>query len=159
MSIDFLLSLHLVWDIELDNKLTKTGCQLDEITAERPVFVEILAHAAMIASILANCIVHLDHCERGAVDAKVVLFTRPTLHPILLWKNLVAASHRVSRMLADPTPQHAEWVHLAGFLTHGGADRNWKINPSPIDDVKGRNASGKAWRDGQRRKPPPRRLK
>lgn len=150
---------RLRWTIELDNKLTKTGCQLDEITAERPVSVEILAHAAMIASILANCIVHLDHCERGAVEAKVVLFTRPTLHPILLWKNLVTTSYRLAGMLAAPDTPHAEWVRLAAFLTHGGADRNWKITPSPMDDVKGRNASGTAWSGSPSRKSAQRTLK
>jgi len=142
---------RLRWTIELDNKLAKTGCQLDEITAERPVSAEILAHVAMIASILANSIVHLDHVERGAVDAKTVRFTRPTLHPIILWKCLVTASHRLAEMMSNPDTPLADWVRVAANLTAGGSDRNWKVTPSAMDRVKGRTAGGRAWSSGRPR--------
>lgn len=142
---------RLRWSIEIDNKLTKTGCQLDEITAERPVSAEILAHVAMIASILANALVHADHVERGAVGTKIVKFDRPTLHPILLWKTLVAGSHRISEMLADPSTPVDEWARLAAHLTAGAGDRNWKKSPSPMDRVKGRGAAPRAWAGGRSR--------
>jgi hypothetical protein len=142
---------RLRWSIEIDNKLAKTGCQLDEITAERPVSVEILAHVAMIASVLANCIVHLDHLEQGAVGAKTVRFTRPPLHPILLWKCLVTGSHRLAEMLAQAETPLASWERVAANLTAGAADRNWKRAPSPMDRVKGRTAGGRAWSGGRPR--------
>lgn len=142
---------RLRWTIEIDNKLTKTGCQLDEITAERPVSVEILAHAAMIASVLANCIVHLDHLEQGAVGAKTVRFTRPPLHPILLWKCLVTGSHRLAEMMAQADTPLASWERVAANLTAGAADRNWKRTPSAMDRVKGRTAGGRAWSGGRPR--------
>jgi hypothetical protein len=137
---------RLRWGIEVDNKLSKTGCQLDEITAERPVSAEILVHAAMIASILANAIVHLDHLDQGAVGTKTVRFKRPPLHPILVWKCVVTGAHRLADMLADRTTGDAAWVRVAANLTAGGADRNWKRKPSAMDRVKGRTGAGSAWR-------------
>jgi hypothetical protein len=137
---------RLRWGIEVDNKLSKTACQLDEITAERQVSAEILVHAAMIASVIANAIVHLDHLDQGAVGAKTVLFTRPPLHPILVWKCVVAGAHRLAEMLADPATPDAAWLRVAANLTGGGADRNWKRTPSAMDRVKGRTSTGRAWR-------------
>ena len=76
---------RLRWSIEIDNKLAKSGCQLDEITAEKPVSAEILVHAAMLASILANAIARLDAVEQGAVGDRTVRLKRPPLHAMLLW--------------------------------------------------------------------------
>jgi hypothetical protein len=143
---------RLRWGIEIENKLAKTGCQLDEITAERPVSAEILVHASMIAAIIANAIVHLDHLDQGAVAEKTVRFTRPPLHPILVWKCVVTGAHRLSEMLGDPNTPLSAWARVAANLTAGGADRNWKRKPSAMDRVKGRTASGRAWRN---RRPDP----
>lgn len=138
---------RLRWGIEVDNKLCKTGCQLDEITAHRPISAEILVHAAMIASMLANAVVHLDHLDQGAVEEKTVRFKRPPLHPILVWKCVVTGAHRLAEMLADPMTPIASWDRVAANLTGGGADRNWKRKPSAMDRVKGRTASGRPWQN------------
>ena len=137
---------RLRWSIEIDNKLAKSGCQLDEITAEKPVSAEILVHAAMLASILANAIAHLDAVAQGAVGSRTVRLKRPPIHALILWKCIVAAASDLAALLANPATTNKDWAHSASFLTAGGADRNWKLKPSPIDRVKGRTASGRAWR-------------
>lgn len=139
---------RLRWCIEIDNKLSKSGCQLDEITAERPVSAEILVHASMLASMLANAIVHLDNVEQGATGAKTVKPKHPPLHPISVWKILVAGSSRLAAMLHDPQLEPARWSHVANNLTRGAGDPNWRRKPSAMDLVKGRTPSGRTWRSG-----------
>jgi hypothetical protein len=152
-AIAFLYQLR--WSIELQNKLAKSGCQLDEITAERPVGVEILVHAAMLASMIANAVAHLEHLDQGAVGERVVRLKRPPLHAMLIWKCVVTGAWRIAELLASGKSDDAAWAFTAENLRHGGQDPNWKRTPSPIDDAKGRNAEGRArWR---RRAAPPRR--
>lgn len=135
---------RLRWSIELDNKLVKSGCQLDEITSEKPISAEILVHASMIASMLANAICHLDHLAQGAVGERTVQLKRPPLHAMLVWKCIVTGAHRIAELLVGE-PDHAEWERRVGLFQHGGADWNWKRKPSAIDMVKGRTRSGRAW--------------
>lgn len=141
-AIAFLYQLR--WSIEIQNKLAKSACQLDEITAERPVAVEILVHAAMLASMLANGVAHLEHLDQGAVGAEVKRFKRPPLHAMLIWKCVVTGAWRIADLLSQPTLPDEAWGFTARRLRHGGADPNWKGSPSPIDDAKGRNAEGRA---------------
>ncbi len=141
-AIAFLYQLR--WSIELQNKLAKSACQLDEITAERPVAVEILVHAAMLASMLANGVAHLEHLDQGAVGAEVKRFKRPPLHAMLIWKCVVTGAWRIAGLLSTPELPDEAWQFTADRLQHGGADPNWKRSPSPIDDAKGRNAEGRA---------------
>lgn len=137
---------RLRWGIEIDNKLSKTACQLDEITAERPVAAEILVHASMLASVLANAIVHVDNIEQGAIGAKTVQPAHPPLHPIAAWKITVTWASELSEMLANPPSSDDLWVRLAAHLTRGAGDPNWRKRPSAMDRVKGRTPSGRAWR-------------
>jgi hypothetical protein len=137
---------RLRWTIELHNKLAKSGCQLDEIQARRPVSVEILVHASIIASMLGCALVHLEHLSQGMVGSQVVKPKRPPHHAILVWKCLVVAAWRISDLLANPEAgQRLGWEHIASTLTHGGQDPNWRSRPSAMDDAKGRNAAGLAW--------------
>lgn len=149
-AIAFLYQLR--WSIELQNKLAKSGCQLDEITAERPVAVEILVHASMLASMIANAVAHLEHLDQGAVGDRVKRFKSPPLHAMLIWKCVVTGAWRIAHLLASPSPSDKDWEFTARRLRDGGQDPNWRRTPSPIDDAKGRNAQGRAkWK----RRPPP----
>lgn len=145
-AISFLYRLR--WSVELQNKLAKSGCQLDHIEGRRPVSVEILVHAAMLASILANALVHLEHLSQGLVGEETVRPKRPPHHAMLVWKCVVTSARRVADLLANPDGgQRLGWDHVAGLLTHGGQDPNWRSKPSPMDDAKGRNAEGRSyWR-------------
>jgi hypothetical protein len=143
---------RLRWSVEIQNKLAKSGCQLDHIDARKPVSAEILVHAAMMASMLANALAHLEHLDQGMVGEKVVRPKRPPHHAMLLWKCVVTSAWRIADLLAHPDGgQRLGWDHVARYLTHGGQDPNWRSKPSAIDDAKGRNASGRAY--WKRRRP------
>jgi hypothetical protein len=132
---------RLRWTIEIDNKLAKSSCRLDQLQAETPVSALILIHAAMIASVLANAIAHADHVGRGNVGERKVALTSAPLHPMLVAKMVARMADRLARTLADPTTPEAEWDRLADLIRHMGQDPNWRRKPSAIDQVKGRVAS------------------
>lgn len=145
-AVAFLYGLR--WGVELQNKLAKTGCQLDEIDAVKPVSAEVLVHASMLASIIANGLTHLEHVDQGLVGEKVVKLKRPPHHAMLMWKCVITSAPRIAALLAHPEATHEKgWDHVARFLEGLAQDPNWRASPSPIDDAKGRNAEGRAfWR-------------
>lgn len=143
---------RLRWSIEIQNKLSKSACQLDEITARTAAPVEILVHAAMIASILANAVAHLEHLDQGMVGSRSMVPIRPPLHAILVWKCITTSGPRLATLIVNPTETPKTWDQVAQFLMYGGQDPDWKRKPSPIDQVKGRTSSGRAWRDHKGRR-------
>jgi hypothetical protein len=143
---------RLRWSIEIQNKLSKSACQLDEITARTAAPAEILVHAAMIASILANAVAHLEHIDQGMVDERCKVPVRPPLHAILVWKCIAAAGPRLATLIGNPNDATKAWDEVAQFLMYGGQDPNWRRSPSPIDQVKGRTPSGRPWRDHKGRR-------
>jgi hypothetical protein len=143
---------RLRWSIEIQNKLSKSACQLDEITARTAAPAEILVHAAMIASILANAVVHLEHIDQGMVNERCKVPVRPPLHAILVWKCIAASGPRLATLIVNPNDTPQTWDQVAQFLMYGGQDPNWRRSPSPIDQVKGRTPSGRPWRDHKGRR-------
>ena len=99
-AISFLYSLR--WAVELHFKLAKSGCELDEIKAERPVSAKILVHAAVLASLLANALAHLEHLDQGYVGEKVVRPTakRPPVHAKSIWKMVRTSAGTITHLLA-----------------------------------------------------------
>lgn len=131
---------RLRWCIELDHKLAKTACRLDEISAETPASALIMLHAAMIAAILSNSIVRAAEIARGAIGAHVPPMKEAPLHPMLVAKMLVSLADRLSTMIGNPDVPMAEWDRVAGVICHLGSDPNWRRSPSVLDTVKGRIA-------------------
>lgn len=141
---------RLRWSIELDNKLSKQACRLDDITTGNKIAAEILVHAAMIATMLANAIVHLQHVSEGAVGEKTVRFKHPPLHPLAVWKAVDRSSMSIDEHLQNPGDA-AFWEKMARIFRRVGADANWKNSPSALDQVKGRTRTGRAWQCRRRR--------
>jgi hypothetical protein len=139
-AIAFLYRLR--WSVEIHNKLAKTCCQLDEISALKPDNVLTLVHASMIASLIATLICHVEHVERGAVRNRVVRMTKGPLHPMLVWK--VISQSSLARHIRDGC-SGPEWERYVKGLVRMSEDPNWRAKPSAIDDAKGRNAEGRAW--------------
>jgi hypothetical protein len=140
---------RLRWSIETDNKLVKTGCQLDEITGEKPVTAEIMVHASMLASILANALCHASHVDDGGVEQRVPKMSRPPLHALLVWKYLVAHATGFVESLTGEEDLN-RWPLRRDKILVLGADPNWRSRPSPLDEVKGRIPSRRPWRSGRR---------
>ena len=141
-AIAFLYRLR--WAVEIHNKLAKSACQLDEISARTQTNVETLVHASMITSLIACLITHKEHLSRGAVDQRVVRLKRGPVHPMLLWKFIAQpATSLPSHILAGCSGP--AWERYTSNLIGMSEDPNWRSKPAPIDDAKGRNAQGRAW--------------
>jgi len=159
-AISFLYSLR--WGVELHFKLAKSGCELDEIYAQRSVSAQILVQAAMIASLLACALAHAEHVDQGCVGTKTRRPTakRPPVHAMTIWKATRTSADHITRLLTDDPMGTKSWERLASFLQWAGKDPNWRSRPSPIDDAKGRNPAGRAmWKHRQKRAQRRRRLK
>ena len=131
---------RLRWNIELANKLCKSGCALDEISAEKPVSALILVHAAMIASILCNAIAFQDEVRRGATGTKTPPMKQGPIHPMLVAKLVWESGLAFGYLLADPPGAMDTWNRLAAAIDHLGRDPNWRKSPSVLDQVKRRVA-------------------
>ena len=129
---------RLRWTIEIDNKLAKSACRLDHVEAETTVSALILIHAAMIASILANAIVHADHLAREASGMRTLRLQVAPLHPMLVAKMVAQMADRLAVTMADSGATSAEWDRFAALIQHVGKDPNWRRRASAIDRVKGR---------------------
>ena len=97
------------WEIEIDNKVDKTGAQVDRIFAETPVSVRILILASLLNSTLARIIVQrhkLDLYTSREPDpvTQQPKITRPPLHPILVVMAMRACVGRVETALNSTAP-------------------------------------------------------
>ena len=129
---------RLRWNIELDNKLNKSPFRLDPVTAQSPVSVRVLVHAALIASIIANAYAHQDHLEHGYIGDKTPPLTEAPVHPMLVAKAIASSARMLAAMMANPETPLQSWASLAGAIRHLSLDPNWRRNPSVMDRVKGR---------------------
>jgi len=148
---DVAMLYRLRWTIELDNKLGKSACRLDHVTAKTPVSAEILVHAAMMASMLANAFAHEDHLKRGFVGTKTPRLKEGPVHPMLVAKSIASSAHHLGSMLSFEDGTDAQWDRLASAIRALSLDPNWRRTPSPIDIVKRRVAPG--WKPKKRPKP------
>ena len=125
------------WEIELNNKLDKSGHRLDEIDARKPSAVHALIHATMISSMLITLIVHrynlgiAERCPDG-------LRTEAPLHHGLVSRMLAQAALRIANALTlEGERAAAEWEQLAATIVHMGKDPNWRQKPSILDQLRG----------------------
>lgn len=130
------------WEIEIDNKVDKTGAHIDRITAQKPVSVRILILASLINATLARIIVQREKAvllasrERDPATGKRHI-TRPPLHPIQLVRSMKVCARRIEAALHGPAPTRSEWSELMSLLRHMGHDPNWRRRPSVLDKLQG----------------------
>ena len=135
------------WEIEVDNKVDKSGARFDEILARKDVSVRILLLASLLNTTIARTIVQSEKlaCRKGKAAAERA--TQPPLHPILLMRALAAAHPTVARLLQDAGAQKVEWNRLMSNLRHVGHDPNWRRRPSVLDAIQGLTATPGRKRD------------
>ncbi len=131
---------ELRWNIELDNKLCKSAFRLDQVTAKSPISAEVLVHAAMMASIIANAFVHGDHLSRGFEGETCPKLKESPLHAMLAAKMFAANGMLIASMLASDSTPMESWDAMAGRIRHHSLDPNWRRSPSALDRVKKRTA-------------------
>jgi len=124
------------YEIELDNKLDKSGGQLDQVSATTESSVRIQLAAKLLHSSIVDVLIHQDNLERTR-DGYVC---RGPLHRLAL-AYAIRSRHAllVAAFLADDTPLQY-WNYLADLIADEGRDPNWRHRPSVLDRLLGLTA-------------------
>lgn len=126
------------WEIESDNKLDKSCCHLDEISAQTGPAVRALIHASLISSMLACLLVHRHRLKQAPTSESNPERTQAPLHP----QSLARAMGSAAISLAGAFELRGEaaqrkWQQLAEYLEHLAKDPNWRRSPSILDQLRG----------------------
>lgn len=130
------------WEIEIDNKVDKTGTRLDEITARKPVSVRILVLASMLNATLARTIVQYEKlailAKKSASKASSI--QSAPLHPIQVVRAMKVCFPLLFALLQQDNPTIFQWNDLMGRLRMLGQHANWRRSPSVLDIIQGLTA-------------------
>ena len=125
------------WEIELDNKLDKSCCRLDDITARSGPAARALVHASMIASIIMCLLAH-HHRLRSAPPPKPgTLRTTPPIHVQALVRTVSAQASDITRALELRGNKATEFWNACAALLNTCTDPNWRSRPSVLDQMRG----------------------
>jgi hypothetical protein len=121
------------YEIELDNKLDKSGAQLDQIRATTESSVRIQLAAKLLHSLIVDVLIHQDNLER----TRNGYICRGPLHRLAL-AYAIRSRHSllVAALLAGDTPLEY-WDRLADLIADDGRDPNWRRRPSVLDRLLG----------------------
>lgn len=117
------------WEIEMDNKLDKSGSRLDQIRATTGTSVRILLCAALLHSMVVDVLIHRDNMERAACQD----VRRAPLHRLSLVFALRLLHPELLAALSKPRGARVRWNRLADLLSAQGRDPNWRRRPSVLD--------------------------
>ena len=124
------------YEIELDNKLDKSGAQLDQIRATTESSVRIQLAAKLLHSLVVDVLIHRDnleredngHVRRGPLHRLALAYAIRSRHILL-----------VAALLTRYTPLE-DWDNLADLISNDGRDPNWRRRPSVLDRLLGLTA-------------------
>jgi hypothetical protein len=124
------------YEIEIDNKLDKSGAQLDQIRATTESSVRIQLSAKLLHSLIVDVLIHRDNLERtqngyvcrGPLHRLALAYALRSRHALL-----------VTALLYGDTPLEY-WSHLADLIADDGRDPNWRRRPSVLDRLLGLTA-------------------
>jgi putative transposase len=124
------------YEIELDNKLDKSGAQLDQIRSTTESSVRIQLSAKLLHSLIVDVLIHKDNLERTQNG----YVCRGPLHRLAL-AYAIRSRHAllVAALLFDDTPPEY-WDRLADLIVDEGRDPNWRKRPSVLDTILGLTA-------------------
>jgi hypothetical protein len=125
------------YEIEIDNKLDKSGAQLDQISATTKSSVRIQLCAKLLHSLIVDVLIHKDnldrvrngHVCRGPLHRLALAFALRARHALL-----------TVALIADDTP-FEKWNDLAALIFNDGRDPNWRSRPSILDTLLGLTAA------------------
>jgi len=124
------------YEIELDNKLDKSGGQLDQIRATTESSVRIQIAAKLLHSLIVDVLVHRDNLER----TRTGYVCRGPLHRLSLAYALRARHALLVAALLHCDLPLDYWDHLADLIADEGRDPNWRRRPSVLDRLLGLTA-------------------
>lgn len=124
------------YEIELDNKLDKSGAQLDQIRATTESSVRIQLATKLLHSLIVDVLIHKDNLERtqggyvrrGPLHRLALAYAFRSRHVLL-----------VTALLCRDTPSEY-WEWLANLIADDGRDPNWRGRPSILDQILGLTA-------------------
>lgn len=128
------------WEIEVDNKIDKSGARLDEIEARKGVSVRILLLASLLNTTISRTIVQSEKLAIRKDRAPAQEAKRPPLHTLLLMRALASMYNTVTRMVLNPNATTTDWKWLMATLRHLSHDPNWRRSPSVLDTIQGLTA-------------------
>ena len=129
------------WEIELDNKVDKTGARIDEITARKPTSVRILLLASLLNTTLARIIVQREKASILAAKADPSdPAKKPPLHATQVVRAMRVSHSAVLAVLSGVVPDKFEWNRIMGNIRSLGHDPNWRRRPSVLDVIQGLTA-------------------
>ena len=124
------------YEIELDNKLDKSGGQLDQIRATTESSVRIQLCAKLLHSLIVDVLIHRDNLAR----VKNGYVCRGPLHRLALAYALRSRhAFLVAALIAEDTP-FEYWNDTADLIFDDGRDPNWRSRPSVLDGILGLTA-------------------
>jgi putative transposase len=123
------------WEIEGDNKVDKSGAQLDQIRATTASSVRIQLSAKLLHTLLVDVLVHRDNLERAREKRE----RRAPLHKLAL-SYAIRTRHAIllATLLASATT--ADWDRIARDHAEDARDPNWRRRPSVLDRLLGMTA-------------------
>jgi hypothetical protein len=125
------------WEIELDNKLDKSCCRLDEVTARTGPAVRAMVHASIVASMLASLLAHRHRLRSAPPPTRGAERTKPPIHAQSIARQMAALAPFIARAFELHGRQAiAEWDRFAQLLNHQ-TDPNWRSRPSVLDQMRG----------------------
>jgi hypothetical protein len=122
------------WEIEVDNKVDKTGARIDAITARKPVSVRILLLASLLNTVLARIIVQR---EKLAIVKQKAQGTRAPLHPIQVVRAMTMCQRALLLTLDNQQSTSSDWSKAMMRIRDLGHDPNWRRRPSVLDIIQG----------------------
>jgi hypothetical protein len=124
------------YEIELDNKLDKSGAQLDQIRSTTESSVRIQLSAKLLHSLIVDVLIHKDNLER----TRNGYVCRGPLHRLAL-AYAIRSRHALlaaALLFDDTSPEY--WDRLADLIADEGRDPNWRKRPSVLDTILGLTA-------------------
>lgn len=122
------------WEIEIDNKVDKTGTKIDSIIARKPVSVRILLLASILNAVLARTIVQREKLALVAARKPLV---RPPLHPIQTVRAMSVCQRLLNLQYRGHEVTDSDWSKALGSIRMLGHDPNWRRRPSVLDVIQG----------------------
>jgi len=126
---------RLRWEIEKDNKLNKSDEGADELDGEKPASVHTVLYASLIASLVVNSVVHLNHQELFATPPEKR--KKGPMHARLVALALGAVHGSLSEAIAEPDCPTTAWQRTLNVLEASARDPNWRRRPSVLDTLFG----------------------
>lgn len=125
------------WEIELDNKLDKSCCRLDEVTARTGPALRALVHASMVASMIACLLAHHHRRRSAPAPARGAQRKKPPIHPQAVARTMAGGAAVIARIFELSGKAATKQWELFASLFNRATDPNWRARPSILDQMRG----------------------